>query len=110
MTADMGPLHCHLSDQTMITEEGIPDPYHHREKGKHMKKHGKKMIAPIVVTGLVIAWLLFYFGFLSVFVENIVLKWLLVIIPILLGGCMIGVCIQRIKEIKGGEEDDLGQY
>jgi hypothetical protein len=23
---------------------------------------------------------------------------------------MIYVCIQRIKEIKGGEEDDLGQY
>ena len=23
---------------------------------------------------------------------------------------MIGVCVQRLREIKGGEEDDLGQY
>ena len=27
-----------------------------------------------------------------------------------LGGGMIYVCIQRIREIKGGEEDDLSKY
>ena len=32
------------------------------------------------------------------------------VIPALLAATMIGVCIERIKEIKGGEEDDLSQY
>ena len=38
------------------------------------------------------------------------LKVLLAVIPVILGATMIGVCIQRINEIKGGEEDDLSKY
>ena len=75
-----------------------------------MKKHGKKMIAPIVITVLVILYFIAYFGFLIYLIDNIVLKLLSGIIPALLAAVMIYVCIQRIKEIKGGEEDDLGQY
>ena len=75
-----------------------------------MKKHGKKMIAPIVITVLVILYFIAYFGFLIYLIDNIVLKLLSGIIPAFLAAVMIYVCIQRIKEIKGGEEDDLGQY
>ena len=75
-----------------------------------MKKHGKKMIAPIVITVLVILYFIAYFGFLIYLIDNIVLKLLSGIIPALLAAVMIYVCIQRIKEIKGGEEDDLSQY
>ena len=75
-----------------------------------MKKHGKKMIAPIVITVLVILYFIAYFGFLIYLIDNIVLKLLSGIIPALLAAVMIYVCIQRIKEIKGGEEDDLGKY
>ncbi len=32
------------------------------------------------------------------------------IVPAVLAAVMIGVCIQRIKEIRSGEEDDLGKY
>lgn len=77
---------------------------------KPQKTHRKKMIAPIVVTAAVIAYLIVYFGFLIHMVENTVLKLSLGIIPALLGAAMISVCVQRIREIKGGEEDDLGQY
>ena len=77
---------------------------------QEMKKHGKKMIAPIVITVLVILYFIAYFGFLIYLIDNIVLKLLSGIIPALLAAVMIYVCIQRIKEIKGGEEDDLGQY
>ena len=77
---------------------------------QEMKKHGKKMIAPIVITVLVILYFIAYFGFLICLIENTVLKLLLGIIPALLAAVMIYVCIQRIKEIKGGEEDDLSQY
>jgi hypothetical protein len=38
------------------------------------------------------------------------LKFLLGIIPLVLSAVMIYVCVQRINEIKGGEEDDLSQY
>ena len=75
-----------------------------------MKQHRKKMIAPIVITVLVILYFIAYFGFLIYQIENFLLKLLLGIIPALLAAVMIYVCIQRIKEIKGGEEDDLGQY
>ena len=75
-----------------------------------MKKHGKKMIAPIVITVLVILYFIAYFGFLIYLIDNIVLKLLSGIIPALLAAVMIYVCMQRIKEIKGGEEDDLSQY
>ena len=71
--------------------------------------HGKKMIAPIVITVLVVLYYLFYFGFLMAFVP-LVLKILFGIIPLLLAGLMIYVCVQRILEIKEGEEDDLGKY
>ena len=80
------------------------------EREQEMKKHGKKMIAPIVITVLVILYFIAYFGFLIYLIDNIVLKLLSGIIPALLAAVMIYVCIQRIKEIKGGEEDDLSQY
>ena len=66
-----------------------------------MKKHRKKMIAPIVITVLVILYFIAYFGFLIYLIENPVLKLLSGIIPALLAAVMIYVCIQRIKEIKG---------
>ena len=77
---------------------------------QEMKKHGKKMIAPIVITVIVILYFIAYFGFLIYLIDNIVLKLLSGIIPALLAAVMIYVCIQRIKEIKGGEEDDLDNY
>lgn len=71
----------------------------------------KKMIAPILITIFVIAYYIFYFCVLcSVFSESIVLLILLGIIPISLSIGMLYVCIQRVKEIKGGEEDDISKY
>lgn len=71
--------------------------------------HRKKMIAPIVITVIVIIYYLFYFGLLITLVSGI-WKYILGIIPIILSGVMVKVCMERIKEIKKGEEDDLSQY
>ena len=68
------------------------------------------MIAPIIITGIVIIYYAIFFGLLMNSLENVWLKLLLGIIPIVLGATMIFVCVERIKEIKGGEEDDLSQY
>ena len=75
-----------------------------------MDAHKKKMIAPVVITVLVIVYLCVYFGILVSLIENPVFKVLLGVIPVALGIMMLAVCIQRIREIKGGEEDDLGKY
>ena len=70
--------------------------------------HWKKMIAPIVVA-LVIT--LYYIGIAVFFVKiPTLIKVLMVVIPLALAVVMTGVLISRIKEIKGGEEDDLSQY
>ena len=69
----------------------------------------KSMIAPIVVTVLMILYYVLYFGFLISVVEGM-WKYALGLFPILFSGVMIWVCIERIREIKKGEEDDLSQY
>ncbi len=74
-----------------------------------MNNHEKKMIAPIVITILVVLYYITYFAFIISLVGGI-FKILLGIIPIVISGVMIYVCVERIKEIEGGEEDDLSQY
>ena len=74
-----------------------------------MKNHKKKMIAPIVVTVIMIIYYAIYFGFLISLLEG-VWKYALGILPIAFIVLMIKVCIERIKEIQEGEEDDLSKY
>ena len=74
-----------------------------------MKSHFKKMIAPIVVTIIMAMYYIVYFGFLIWFLEG-VWKYALGIVPLALIAVTVMVCIERIKEIKKGEEDDLSKY
>ncbi|MCD8124412.1 MAG: hypothetical protein LUE23_05155 [Lachnospiraceae bacterium] len=69
----------------------------------------RKMIAPVVITVLVVVYYIVYFGILIYLLDT---AWalLLGVIPLALAATMIWVCIQRIKEIRSGEEDDLGKY
>lgn len=74
-----------------------------------MNLHKKKIVAPIVVTVLIILYYIFYFGVLIAILEGI-WKYALGLIPLIFSIVMIKVCIERIKEIQEGEEDDLGKY
>ena len=74
-----------------------------------MNFHKKKMIAPIVISIIVVVYYVFYFGLLITLLDGI-WKYLLGIIPLVLSAVMIKVCVERIKEIKKGEEDDIGKY
>ena len=67
------------------------------------------MTAPVVVTVLCIIYYIAYFGFLISLIDGIC-KYLLGIIPLAFSAVMIKVCIERINEIKKGEEDDIGKY
>lgn len=73
------------------------------------EEHNKKMIAPIVITVVMIFYYVLYFAFLISVVPGIY-KILLGIIPLVLAAVMIYVCYERLKEIEGGEEDDLSKY
>ena len=74
-----------------------------------MKPNKKKMLAPIIVSVLVILYYVFYFGLLILLLEG-VWKYAFGILPIIFSVVMVKVCIERIDEIKGGEEDDISKY
>ena len=74
-----------------------------------MNNHIKKMIAPIVVAVLLILYFALYFGLLITMLEG-VWRYALGIIPLLLAAGIFTVLVERIKEIKKGEEDDISKY
>ena len=74
-----------------------------------MKEYKKKLIAPIVVSIIMVLYYVVYFGILIALIDGI-WKWLLGIIPLAFTAVMLKVCIERINEIKKGEEDDLSKY
>ena len=77
--------------------------------GAKLNSHKKKMIAPIIITVIVILYYIAYFGFLISLLDGF-WKYVLGVIPLVFSAIMIYVCIERIIEIKKGEEDDLSQY
>ncbi len=74
-----------------------------------MKLHKKKMLAPIIVAVIMILYYVVYFGFLITLLNGI-WRYALGIIPIVFSAVMVKVCIERINEIKKGEEDDISKY
>ena len=74
-----------------------------------MDRKGKKMIAPIVVAALMVLYFVFYFGFLIALIPG-VWKIVFALVPLALSAAIIKVCIDRINEIKKGEEDDISKY
>lgn len=75
-----------------------------------MKNSSKKLIAPIIITILIII----YF---AIFVVGGLLtpipfagRFIGIMIPLVFMGVSIYVLIERIKEIRSGEEDDLSKY
>ena len=74
-----------------------------------MDSKKKKMIAPIVVTVLMVLYYVVYFGFLISLIGGI-WAYLLGIVPLALTAVTVMVCIERINEIKKGEEDDISKY
>ena len=74
-----------------------------------MNLHGRKMIAPIIVTIVMVLYYVVYFGILISLLEG-VWKYVFGIIPLAFSAVMVKVCIERINEIKKGEEDDLSKY
>ena len=64
----------------------------------------------IVITVLIIAYYIFYFFALAYLLEGSVLRIIMGILPLLFSVIMIRVCLERIKEIKEDDTDDLSKY
>ena len=75
-----------------------------------MKSHKSKMIAPIVVSIIMVLYYVVYFGFIISLISGIIFKLILGIVPLAFSLLTVKVCIDRIKEIKKGEEDDISKY
>ena len=74
-----------------------------------MKPKVKKMIAPVIVTIILIIYFIVYFGFLITVLDGI-WKYAFGLLPIIFSAVLVKVCIERIKEIKKGEDDDISKY
>ena len=75
-----------------------------------MSSHGKKMIAPIIITILFLLYLAVY-GMLLIKASMAEPQAILLGIPlVLLGIGMVYTLFTRIREIRSGEEDDLINY
>ena len=72
---------------------------------------GKKLVAPIIITIFSLCFMLFSYGLIFAFIPlSFWIKALIGILPLSLGGVSIFVLVERIKEIRSGEEDDLSKY
>lgn len=73
-------------------------------------KHSGKMIAPIIITAIMILYYVVFLVICIIMPMPIVLKLIFGLLPLGLGGVCIFVLVERIGEIRSGEEDDLSQY
>lgn len=71
-----------------------------------MKNHTKKIIAPVVITVLLILILIGYVMLAAISPAGIVFA----VIAIIGISLAIYTLIDRIREIKKGEEDDISKY
>ncbi len=74
-----------------------------------MNQNRKKLLAPILVAVFLILYFIVYFGFLISLLNGFI-RLVLGILPVIFAVVTVYVCVQRIKEIRSGEEDDLSQY
>jgi hypothetical protein len=75
-----------------------------------MRKHVNKSIAPIIVTIFLITYCIIYgVVIITVAIPSIIKIGGFAVI-IIISIVMIMMLVERIKEIKGGEEDDLSKY
>ena len=75
-----------------------------------LKTHGKKIIAPVVITTITVVYLMAYAIAFSLFDLPPLAKLIGFIIFLALALTGVFMCRERINEIRSGEEDDIGKY
>ena len=75
-----------------------------------MKRYIAPFISAIVVALIIVAFGLFYFLIFKEIPGTGYIRFIFTSITVVAVGVMAAVLIQRMKEIKEGDEDDLGKY
>jgi len=75
-----------------------------------MSKRSNKLAAPVIITVLLILYLFTFVFIWTVIQVPVIIQILGTIIPLAFVGVSIYVLVERIKEIRSGEEDDLSKY
>ncbi len=68
------------------------------------------MVAPVIITVLLVLYFIGFFALVIMLRPPVAACVIGAVIPLALAGVSLAVCIQRIKEIRSGEEDDLSKY
>ena len=76
----------------------------------YMHSHTKKMIAPIIIVFLNLVYYTAFAVFFVKFGAPLLFKIIGIIVPVAVSAAFIWLLTERLNEIKGGEEDDLGKY
>ncbi len=72
---------------------------------------GRRMIAPIVIVLLLCIYVLAYaLACWLIPGMPLAVRVIFGLIPLAIAGLLVYVLVERIKEIRSGEEDDLSQY
>ena len=75
------------------------------------KEHRNKIIAPIIIAAILIVYCVaIAAAFMLIPDLTVIIKLLMVIIPLALAGVAFAVTVERVQEIRSGEEDDLSKY
>ena len=69
----------------------------------------KKLVAPIIVTVIMVLYYVVYFGFLMTLLEGL-WRYVFALVPLAFSVITVKVCIERIHEIRNGEENDISKY
>lgn len=81
-----------------------------KQGGDSMKSHTRKIIAPVVITVLLVLYLAFFMVTWIFNPVSLSIKLIGTLIPLASIGVSVYVLVERIKEIRSGEEDDLSKY
>lgn len=69
----------------------------------------KNIMITILISALIMIYYAVYFAILVTILEGI-WKLMFGILPLILSYIMLRVCVERINEIKKGEDDDFSKY
>lgn len=75
-----------------------------------MHKKWRKLIAPILITAFFLVYLVGFLVACLIFEMPLLIRIAGCLIPLALIGVFLFVLIERIREIRSGEEDDLNNY
>ncbi len=75
-----------------------------------MKGKWRKLVGPVITTAFLLAYLAYFIICSTLLFQGGFERFIAIALPLGLMGVSVSVLIERILEIRSGEEDDLSKY